>query len=203
MASKKTIADIALLGGHTVLDFINTVDARRDTWGPDFLTCYSDLLLWAERVGLFGQAAAESAARLAHLDPAAGMTALDRAKVLREALYGLCQAETSKAPITPEDLGHLNRAVRQAEKRRHLGISPEGLEWQWQATVDLDLVTDRLALAAAALLVEDKSGRRSIRECPGQNCGWLFLDTSRGGRRHWCSEKGCGTRTRVRKFRAQ
>ncbi|MCV4932572.1 CGNR zinc finger domain-containing protein, partial [Escherichia coli] len=41
-----------------------------------------------------------------------------------------------------------------------------------------------------------------IRECPGRNCGWLFLDTSRNGQRRWCSEAECGTPARVARHRA-
>ena len=55
MSSRKTIADISLLGGHPALDFVNTVDAWRDRWGPDFLATYDDLVVWAERVGLIDQ----------------------------------------------------------------------------------------------------------------------------------------------------
>jgi predicted RNA-binding Zn ribbon-like protein len=42
-----------------------------------------------------------------------------------------------------------------------------------------------------------------VRECLGPNCGWLFIDTSRGGQRRWCSDRSCGTHARVRRFRAK
>ncbi|MFH9585335.1 CGNR zinc finger domain-containing protein [Streptomyces luteogriseus] len=32
--------------------------------------------------------------------------------------------------------------------------------------------------------------RFTVRRCPGQDCGWLFLDES--GRRRWCSLVTCG-----------
>ncbi|MGO4135948.1 CGNR zinc finger domain-containing protein [Rhizobium brockwellii] len=41
-----------------------------------------------------------------------------------------------------------------------------------------------------------------MRACQGPNCGWLFLDQSRGGHRRLCSDKTCGSHARVRKFRA-
>lgn len=114
MNAKKTIAEIALLGGHPVSDFINTVDARRDIWGPDFLTDYQDLLLWAERTGLIDKDAAQNVAKKAGLDPAGAATALDRAKELREALYRLCLSEGAGTPIASEDLHCLDGAVRPA-----------------------------------------------------------------------------------------
>ncbi|MBZ9993133.1 CGNR zinc finger domain-containing protein [Mesorhizobium sp. BH1-1-4] len=49
----------------------------------------------------------------------------------------------------------------------------------------------------------ETNDRRRVRECKGRQCGWLFLDTSRGGRRRWCSDETCGTRSRVTRFRAK
>jgi predicted RNA-binding Zn ribbon-like protein len=39
-----------------------------------------------------------------------------------------------------------------------------------------------------------------IRECPGADgCGWLFYDTSRNGKRRWCSMEACGNRSKGRR----
>ncbi len=65
------------------------------------------------------------------------------------------------------------------------------------------------AIGASAALGRAKEARellyvrRAVRECLGVNCGWLFLDRSRGGRRRWCSDETCGTRSRVERFRAR
>jgi predicted RNA-binding Zn ribbon-like protein len=40
-----------------------------------------------------------------------------------------------------------------------------------------------------------------VRQCPGRNCGWLFLDVS--GRRHWCSMATCGSRAKMRRLYAR
>jgi predicted RNA-binding Zn ribbon-like protein len=42
--------------------------------------------------------------------------------------------------------------------------------------------------------------RTQIHECGGDGCGWLFLDTSRNGRRRWCTMQGCGNRAKARRF---
>ncbi|MGH8826162.1 MAG: CGNR zinc finger domain-containing protein [Jiangellaceae bacterium] len=39
-----------------------------------------------------------------------------------------------------------------------------------------------------------------IGRCPG--CGCLFLDTSRNGRRRWCSMSTCGSRTKSARYYA-
>jgi predicted RNA-binding Zn ribbon-like protein len=43
------------------------------------------------------------------------------------------------------------------------------------------------------------SGR--VRNCSGEGCGVLFLDTSRQGLRRWCSMAACGNTAKVQAFR--
>ncbi|MEE1820774.1 CGNR zinc finger domain-containing protein [Streptomyces sp. BE20] len=42
-----------------------------------------------------------------------------------------------------------------------------------------------------------------VRECGAHNCHLLFVDTSRPGRRRWCSMERCGNRHKVRALRAR
>ena len=42
-----------------------------------------------------------------------------------------------------------------------------------------------------------------IRECSAQDCALLFLDTSRAGRRRWCSMATCGARAKMAAYRAR
>jgi len=62
----------------------------------------------------------------------------------------------------------------------------------------------RLAVLAAALAVADLLGDpacATVRACPGDGCGWLFLDPR--GRRVWCSMAACGNRAKVRAHAAR
>jgi predicted RNA-binding Zn ribbon-like protein len=36
--------------------------------------------------------------------------------------------------------------------------------------------------------------RKDVRLCADEGCGWLFLDRSNGGKRHWCRMADCGNR---------
>jgi predicted RNA-binding Zn ribbon-like protein len=40
-----------------------------------------------------------------------------------------------------------------------------------------------------------------IRACCGEGCAILVLDSSRAGRRRWCSMASCGNKAKVRGFR--
>ncbi|MGW3496921.1 CGNR zinc finger domain-containing protein [Streptomyces sp. NPDC001020] len=50
-------------------------------------------------------------------------------------------------------------------------------------------------------LLTDPVARSGLRQCEGDNCPLVYLDTSRGGRRRWCSSEVCGNRERVARHR--
>ncbi|AZM61936.1 MULTISPECIES: CGNR zinc finger domain-containing protein [unclassified Streptomyces] len=70
----------------------------------------------------------------------------------------------------------------------------------------LDGPPGRAALLAAVArdavdLITDPVARASLRQCEGDNCPIVYLDTSRGRRRRWCSSEVCGNRERVARHR--
>ncbi|WP_330458122.1 CGNR zinc finger domain-containing protein [Streptomyces sp. NBC_00820] len=53
----------------------------------------------------------------------------------------------------------------------------------------------------AVELLTDPVARAAVRQCEGDNCPIVYLDTSRGRRRRWCSSEVCGNRERVARHR--
>ncbi|MGP4045526.1 CGNR zinc finger domain-containing protein [Streptomyces sp. 2A115] len=53
----------------------------------------------------------------------------------------------------------------------------------------------------AVELLTDPVARADLRQCEGDNCPIVYLDTSRGRRRRWCSSEVCGNRERVARHR--
>ncbi|MFG2354159.1 CGNR zinc finger domain-containing protein [Streptomyces sp. NPDC048521] len=53
----------------------------------------------------------------------------------------------------------------------------------------------------AVELLTDPVARAAVRECEGDDCPLVYLDTSRGRRRRWCSSEVCGNRERVARHR--
>lgn len=51
------------------------------------------------------------------------------------------------------------------------------------------------AILDALTLAREAPGR--VRECAGEHCRALFLDTSRNGSRRWCSMQLCGSRAKA------
>ncbi|WP_329037832.1 ABATE domain-containing protein [Streptomyces sp. NBC_00178] len=50
-------------------------------------------------------------------------------------------------------------------------------------------------------LLTDPVARAGLRRCEGEACARLYVDTSRGLRRRWCSSEVCGNRERVARHR--
>ncbi|MFI5616939.1 CGNR zinc finger domain-containing protein [Streptomyces sp. NPDC051567] len=53
----------------------------------------------------------------------------------------------------------------------------------------------------AVELLTDPGERALLRSCAGEGCSRVYLDTSRGHRRRWCSSELCGNRERVARHR--
>ncbi|MYS25016.1 CGNR zinc finger domain-containing protein [Streptomyces sp. DvalAA-14] len=120
---------------------------------------------------------------------------------LRARLERMVEAELAAHRQEPADVAALNAAARPATPapaavageggalRRVLAGEPRCEELLAAVARDaVDLFTDPVA-------------RSRLRRCAGRNCGLVYLDTSRGRRRRWCSSEVCGNRERVARHR--
>ena len=57
------------------------------------------------------------------------------------------------------------------------------------------------AVARDAIALFTAADARRLRECASPECGLLFLDLSRPGRRCWCSSNACGGKARAAAYR--
>ncbi|MCT2584777.1 CGNR zinc finger domain-containing protein [Actinophytocola gossypii] len=177
------------VAGHPALEFCNTWAGwgEPEAPGAEWLVDYDRFVLWAEFTGLVPASAA------ARLRGRAEDAVLARARALRVALYRI---------LRHRDLGALDVLAAEAdEANRHTRLTAT------TETVHFELVDDGnplLPLRSVALSAVDLlSGpqRNTVRACPGDGCGWLFLDPR--GRRVWCSMASCGNRAKVRAHAAR
>jgi predicted RNA-binding Zn ribbon-like protein len=192
-------SDMRLSGGHPALDFANTVDSRRGRWGPDFLRSFDDLLVLAARTAVIGSVALSGLRRKTGADPERARKAVDEALRLREAIHQVFIAEDTGRAYPSAALKVVETAAREGRSREQLLHTKNRFAWSLPFD-ELEDVDRAFALAALELLIARKD-RREVRECKGDNCGWLFLDHSKGGHRIWCSDASCGTRSRIARFR--
>jgi predicted RNA-binding Zn ribbon-like protein len=57
------------------------------------------------------------------------------------------------------------------------------------------------SLARDAIAIFGGEDARRLRACASPTCALIFLDTSRPGRRRWCSSTGCGGAARAAVYR--
>ncbi|MGE5571561.1 MAG: CGNR zinc finger domain-containing protein [Bacteroidota bacterium] len=198
MADADTCAgNLDLIGGRLCLDFANTVDWHASDHPREWLTSYSDLVAWSRHAGALTEAQAQDLTRAAERRPDEAASALEGAIALREAMYRMFSAIAARREPSATDLAALNSALARA--LTHLRAAPAGgrYVWEWAGQDELDRMIWPVVWSAAELLVSEDLGR--VRECLGDGCGWLFLDTSRNRTRKWCSMDDCGNRAKARR----
>jgi predicted RNA-binding Zn ribbon-like protein len=194
-------SDMRLSGGHPALDLANTIDSRRGRWGPDFLHSFDDLLVLAERTAVLDSVAVSSLRHKASADPERARAVVTQALTLREAIHQVFIAEDTGRAYPSAALKVVETAAREGRSRERLTHAKRGFAWSLPFD-ELEDVSRAFALRALELLIV-RNDRREVRECKGDNCGWLFLDHSKGGHRMWCSDASCGARSRIARFRTR
>lgn len=137
-----------------------------------------------ERLRLWLDAAALPVPRLSG-------SALERAKRLREAIQRLGTATAAHLPLAADDLAVLNDAASAGRAVPELGT--EGAHWRLSGS---DPLRDALGVLAADAIRALGGAESRVRICEGVGCAGLFVDTSRGGTRRWCSMNTCGNRAK-------
>jgi predicted RNA-binding Zn ribbon-like protein len=184
--------------GNCSLDFANTWGSRVDP-STDRLHSYPELVAWGVQGGILGAGEGRRLLARAARQRARSREVVERARQLREAIYGsFSRAAAGRRPRASE-LEVVNREL--AGALPHLCLRADGprcrLEWSAPDGA-LDRMLWPVARAAAELLSSANVGR--VRECASETCTWLFLDDSRNRRRRWCDMASCGNRAKARRY---
>jgi predicted RNA-binding Zn ribbon-like protein len=188
-----------LSGRRLSLDYANTADWHASDHPVESLTSYSELVGWSERAGILTENQAQPLLDIAEHHPADATAVLQRAIVLREAIYHILSAVSHAHPPQTTDIATFNTELSRALSQSRVAQSAEGFVWEW--TGDDEHALDRMLWPvvhdAAGLLTSKDLDR--VGQCADDRCGWLFLDTSRNHSRRWCSMKDCGNRAKARR----
>jgi predicted RNA-binding Zn ribbon-like protein len=167
------------------LEFVNTRYWRGQPAPTETLKQAEDLAAWA--AGAF--------AKDVHPLP---RREFERALELRETLYRVFDATArGKAPAAT-DLQALNAGLAAAPARTALRRERGG-GFAWD--VDSRAATAFGLLAPVLWSAGDLLTGRidKVKRCANPECGWLFYDDSRAGKRRWCSMSACGNRAKARR----
>ncbi|MFS4092087.1 CGNR zinc finger domain-containing protein [Streptomyces sp. AF1A] len=172
----------AFVCGNPALDFAATLRARRTVRFEMFATP-DRLDAWFLESGLVDSTTP------------AGEADVERAKALREAIYELITARRLGDEYGKKALSVLNEAARKPPATPQL--TPAGR--RTEATPEQALST------VARHAVELLSGPDVplLKECDNPECTRIYIDRSRGKRRHWCDMEACGNKFKAAAYRAR
>jgi predicted RNA-binding Zn ribbon-like protein len=182
--------DAQFIGGHPVLDLTNTVfDRAHPMPDNELLKKPSDVLTWCESVGLFEDAPI--------LSGAAADSLAAQVRSVREHAWAVFDAMSRGEAVPGTSAGALLEKSGAGLRAGHLRGIDAGLDHlaaDWAAPGALPAALSLLSVDALFTLPAER-----VRACG--RCGWLFLDSSRGGRRRWCSMSTCGNREKASRHR--
>jgi predicted RNA-binding Zn ribbon-like protein len=119
------------------------------------------------------------------------------ARWLREALWRLARALVQGRPPHPRDIDEVNQAAQLPPLVPQIAAA----EHSRYLPADAFQVLSSIARDAVELFTGPLAAR--VRECAAPDCSLVFVDTSRPGRRRWCTMERCGNRHKVRSLRAR
>ena len=177
------------IGGHPGVNFANAVFTRhKPDEDNDLLTSARDIANWLYFAGLATRMQASEVSGI----PASGF--LDSVRELREATFSVFDALAAGKPPLAERLSLLfERAAKGLSGGGRLTLVEGESRPQVVRFGDPEAVV--ALLAAISIEAYFVLPRERLHACP--RCGWLFVDTSRGGKRRWCSMQTCGNREKA------
>jgi len=176
--------------GNLALDLLNT-GARSDEHASEQLGSPAALVAWLHAAGL-------DPARLA--DPPTARMLLTEAVRLRDEVTELVAGLAVGQPPPSHVVYAINRVLHAGPRSPELRIDGVVGRLEEVARGDTLLaILTPVARAAADLVVSADPSR--LRQCAGSSCGRWFVDTSKGGRRRWCSMATCGNRAKAEAHR--
>jgi predicted RNA-binding Zn ribbon-like protein len=176
-------------GGWLCLDFTNTVSSRTPAIGDEYLRDWDDFRIWVRRAGVF-------AVEEWHLWNRLPESNIEEVRALREALYSLFEHYARTGTLDPAHLDTLNAFLHEVYPHTRLCLTGEGLHRGLENAPHPEKPLWLIALSAEALLLGDRLPR--VKAC--DNCGWLFLDTSKNGARRWCNMQTCGSQIKAKAY---
>lgn len=116
---------------------------------------------------------------------------------LREAIWRTAEAIRQNETPRLEDIDLINRIAAMPDLPPQLRRDGSGWDWGSPASATAALST----VARDAIDLFSGELRSRIRTCENPNCGLMFVDTSRPGKRRWCLMKRCGNMEKTSRYR--
>lgn len=200
MSASPRAGSLPRIGGALALDFCNSASGRGTAHFVENLFDFEDLLRWSVAQELL---TAEAAADLERrLTPDERAAAFARAMVARGLLNRVFDAVARRETVAREDLAELATAA--GEISRTGTLVPEGAGYAWRfEPVEAGADGPLRPIVRSAVEVLTRRDLARVKFCPGEGCGWVFLDQTKNASRVWCEMEVCGTRAKLKKRAAK
>jgi predicted RNA-binding Zn ribbon-like protein len=182
--------------GNLALDFLHTL--RRSRGAPLDMVRTSELLA-AWLVTHVGEAASPL---LQPLSPPDGRLLLEQARRLRRDVGVLVSTYAQSGSLDDGGAYGVNRFLEACPRSLRL-VSEAGRPVVVERIHPAGRPAALGPIADAAARLVCTVDRSRIRQCASERCGAWFVDTSKGGRRRWCSMAGCGNRAKASVHRSR
>jgi predicted RNA-binding Zn ribbon-like protein len=189
--------DVSLEG---TFDFLNTNDLENG-FPLERLPTLDSALEWFVERGVIHHEGAERCRDEAIEEPSAAADELAHIHGVRDALREVADSIAEQRAPSAAALDTVNQALH-ARQVIELIPAPDGVNVDHRHVGDP--IDDALARLADPLVRELTAGHPDrIRICDNDTCRWVFYDTSRTGRRRWCSMATCGNQAKAARHRAR
>ncbi len=183
-----------LIGNRLAVDFANTL--RTADVAGDGLASWSDLMEFLAQAGILSKERVEPLRALTTAAPEAATEALRAALDLRAAIRSALEALTAGQAVPADAVAPVNAVLRWTEGYDQLVPAGEGWRLGFvERSQRLEWLLAAIARSAAELIAEGPGA--PVHTCASPTCMLYFYDTSRTGRRRWCSMAVCGNRNKV------
>jgi predicted RNA-binding Zn ribbon-like protein len=191
-----------LVGGALALDLTNTSSGRGTPGHQEHLRDFDTVMQWVAHAGILTPGDCAYIRAAAASRPKLAREFFERLLEIRELVWMIATALAEQRPVAEKLRAALTAA--HAESLRHAEIKMRDgvFIWVWDPRRDIQAaILGPITLSALTLLMEKDLSRTKC--CAGQECGWLFFDTTKNKRRRWCEMRVCGNRAKVRAARAR
>ena len=190
----------AFIGNDLSLDFVNTVGYIASENPIEKLNSFSDLIEWSKQGNLISDSEAMTMLREYENSSAESKKVFQRVLKLRKSVYDIFRSIINREEISGKDLTIFNRELSRAMSKAEIFCHEGEVIWDWKNN-SLERILFLITRIAAQLLTS--SDLEKLKCCSGENCGWLFYDTSKNNRRQWCDMRDCGNLAKARRFRVK
>ncbi len=194
----RSIATLQLDGGCPVFDFTNTISNRNDPDYFDYLTKYDDFVEWINKIKLLPKGKMDAIAAFSKSHTRKSADTLRQIIEVREVVFKLFSSLAQQQKADRETVDAFNGFFSEALSNMRVEVGRKEVATSFIVSEKTILKEPLYILVKNAFDILSTQSFDRIKECP--TCRWLFLDTTKNGKRRWCNMQVCGSNDKARRY---